>query len=258
MMGVSAQATFAAALLDPGAGLPGGITGPDGTASTRRFNIYRNNVVVSLIGALGETFPVTREMVGEAFFTAMAREYVSTNPPLSPIMMHYGASFPDFVARFPPAAALPYLGDLARLEFAQVEAYHAADAAPVSPASLGAIAPARLGAIRFRAHPAARLVRSGSAIASLWLAHRGVGELAAIDPAHPQDALVTRPALSVEIRALAPAAGAFIERLLEADALGEAAEAALAMDLAFDLPAAIALIIESGAFTDILDTGVFE
>lgn len=258
MTTMSAEAAFAAALLDPGTGLPGGITGPDGAASTRRFNVYRNNVVVSLIGALAETFPVTREMVGEVFFTAMAREFVSVNPPHSPIMMRYGATFPAFIASFPPAAGLPYLGDLARLEFVQVEAYHAADAAPLAPASLGAIAPERLGVIRFAAHPAARLVRSASAIASLWLAHRGIGDLGMIDPVRPQDALVTRPDLSVEIRALEPAAGAFIEHLLAGHTLGEAALAALASDPAFDLPAAITLIVECGAFTDILDTGVLE
>jgi hypothetical protein len=258
MMATSPEAAFAAALLDPDAAVPTGIKGVDGNLSARRFNVYRNNVVVSLIGALADTFPVTRQMVGEEFFAAMAQEYVTAHPPASPIMMRYGATFPVFVENFPPAAALTYLGDLSRLEFAQVEAFHAADAAPVAPETLGAIAPDQLGETRFVAHPATRLMRGRHAAASLWLAHRGIGELGSIDPFVPQDALVTRPVFSVEIRALEPARGAFLAALLDGASFGEAAGVAFGLEPDFDLPAAIALMLESGAFSDILPSGASE
>jgi len=83
---------------------------------------------VCLIGALADTFPVTRELVGAPFFDAMARCFIDAEPPRSPVLTEHGDTFPEFVSAFPPAAGLPYLPDLARLELARVRAYHAADA----------------------------------------------------------------------------------------------------------------------------------
>src|SRR3546814_5903028 len=66
-------------------------------------------------------------IVGDEIFRAMARVYVASAPPHSPIMLDYGASFPDFIERFEPATTLPYLADVARIERAWIEAYHAAE-----------------------------------------------------------------------------------------------------------------------------------
>jgi hypothetical protein len=46
----------------------------------------------------------------------MARSYVALAPPSSPIMLDYGAGFPDFIGAFEPAKCLPYLQDVARIE----------------------------------------------------------------------------------------------------------------------------------------------
>ena len=71
---------------------------------TRRFGVYRNNVYSSLIDVLQARFPVVSRLVGEEFFRAMARVYVEQEPPRSAVLLRYGASFPDFVASFAPAA----------------------------------------------------------------------------------------------------------------------------------------------------------
>ena len=125
------QRDFAHALLDPQHAVPGGLVGPDGHASTRRFGVYRNNVAASLIAALQDAYPVVTALVGEAFFRAMALEHARRHPPRTPAMFEYGADFPGFLDTFPPVASLPWLADVARLERAWVEAYHAAEALPV-------------------------------------------------------------------------------------------------------------------------------
>ena len=132
------QAGFAAALLDPAAPVPAGIVGPDRRPAPRRFAVYRNNVVSALANAVAGSFPAVKRIVGEDFFRAMARAYVLAEPPTSPVLLDYGITFPDFIARFAPAASLPYLPDVARIERRWREAYHAEDAEPLPPDALGA------------------------------------------------------------------------------------------------------------------------
>jgi hypothetical protein len=124
------HAAFAEALLARDFDCPPGLRTWNGSDPGTRFAVYRNNLVVSLVDALADTYPVVQEMVGVEFFRAMAREFVRVQPPASPVLAHYGAGFAEFIEDFPPAAGLPYLPDLARLELMRVEVYHAADDAP--------------------------------------------------------------------------------------------------------------------------------
>src|SRR5690242_18933636 len=96
------QKDFAMALLDAARAPPTGLVGPDGIASSRRFGVYRNNVVAGLIETLKENYPAVHRIVGSEFFRAMAAQFVTANPPHSPVMLDYGAGFAKFIARFEP------------------------------------------------------------------------------------------------------------------------------------------------------------
>jgi hypothetical protein len=109
------EAALRTAILDPGAPTPAGLADGAGRPATRRFAVYRNNVVASLSEALEVAFPAIAKLVGNGFFRAMAGIFVRAHPPRSPLMMLYGAEFPDFLATFAPVAHLPYLADVARL-----------------------------------------------------------------------------------------------------------------------------------------------
>ena len=154
------QAEFAAALLDPAAPVPDGIVGPGRRPAPRRFAVYRNNVTSALANAVAGSFPAVRRIVGEDFFRAMARDYVRAEPPTSPVLHDYGTTFPDFIARFAPAAPLPYLPDVARIERRWFEAYHAEEADPLPPAALSGLGEAELPGLTFTMHPSLRLVGS--------------------------------------------------------------------------------------------------
>jgi len=239
------QRDLAAALLDPAHPIPAGLVAWNGSDPVARFAVHRNNVVVSLVAALAETFPVVRELVGAEFFAAMAGLYVAEQPPASPVLAHYGDGFADWVARFEPAAALPWLADLARLERARVRAYHAADA-PVLGADAIALRladPSRLPQARLALQPSLCLVVSPYAIVSIWAAHQGQGRLEDVDPGRGECALVLRVGDEVVVQAIAPAAATFCGRLLRGLSLGEAA----AIDAAHDLRASLALLIGQGA-----------
>jgi len=237
---------FAQALGDPARPVPPQTKGREGRPDARRFAVYRNNVAVGLIGAIEARYPVARRLVGDAFFRAMARAYVAEEKPRSPVLIHYGAGFPDFVARFEPAREVAYLADVARLENAWVEAYHAAEAAPLALAALGGIDPNDFGALKFAPHPAARLLRFSHPAASIWAAHQGPGEPRPPEAWRAEDALVTRPEADVLARILPPGGWEFASALFAGASLGEAAQAC-ACD-GFDSGCHVVGLIEAGAF----------
>ena len=246
---LSFAAAFAGSLLDPGRPTPGAIAGPNGKAATKRYNVYRNNVTVSLIDALAAVFPATMRITGEDFFRAMARVHVRATPPASPLLFEYGRDFPAFIERYEYARELPWLADVARLERAWLDAYHAADAAPLLPGQLEAVPEERLSDAIFAPHPATRLVSSRYPVVTLMAAYRSDGPVGAINMAESEDALVTRPDLDVMVRHLPPGSARFLARLVAGEPLGGAAAAAIAANPGFDLPANIAGMLEAGVFT---------
>lgn len=245
-MNAGEQAAFAAALLDAGAAPPAGLRAWNGSDPARRFGVHRNNVVAGLTRALGDTFPVLRRLVGAPFFDAMAGVYLRAHPPASPVLAHYGAGFADWLEGFAPARGLPWLPDMARLEFARVAACHAADAMPLAPEALAArqADAAALPGARLRLHPSCRVLRSRYAVHTLWAAHQGDGEMPVIAIDRPGAALVLRDA-DDEVLAIgiAPAAADFIAALLGRATLAEALQCAAGVDLA----ATLALLIRHGA-----------
>lgn len=242
---MSNQSAFAAALLNPDLPCPGGLTCWNGSDPELRFAVYRNNVMVSLIDALSDTFPVVQALVGEEFFRAMARVFAQASPPRSRLMVYYGDSFADFVASFPPAASVPYLADVARLEMARVLAYHAADAAPVQPAALQlALAdPEQLLSLRLHVHRSVQVIESPFAVVSLWAAHQGALCMTSVDPDVAQAALVFRHGLDVDTLELSAGNARFVTALQCGQSLLEAAAAAASSDTEFDLSHALALLL---------------
>src|SRR4051812_29625274 len=108
--------------------------------AAERLNIYRNTYKMALTNALRLCYPAVHRLVGEEFFAAVAQDFIAASPPCSASLDEYGAAFPDFLARIPSAAALPYLADVARLDWAVHRALHAADADPLGQRDLAGLA----------------------------------------------------------------------------------------------------------------------
>jgi hypothetical protein len=245
----SYSAVFAAALLDPGSGTPAVVTGPSGKAAIKRYNVYRNNVTVSLIEAVAAIYPAVQRITGVEFFRAMARFHIRATPPKSPLLFEYGRDFPDFIEQYEYARSMPWLADTARVERAWLDAYHAADADPLSAATLGSFPHEHLADVAFVVHPATRIVRSRFSVVTIFAANRGEAPVDQIDASVPEDALITRPDLDVVVRHL-PAGGAiFLTSLIAGRSFGEATASAQVASPAFDIASSIAGMIEAGAFT---------
>ncbi|NRG17331.1 putative DNA-binding domain-containing protein [Rhizobiales bacterium] len=250
------QAEFSAALTQPDAAVPDGVTAPSGGRANKRFAVYRNNVTVSLTAALEDSFPAIAKLLGDEYFAALAREFIRRHQPSSPLLAEYGAEFGDFLDAFPPLAAYPYLGDVARLEHAWLSAYHAADAAPLDPARLSAIPETSLGEVRFTPHPALRILASRWPILTLFKANRTGEEGQPPDlSSGGESVLVTRPSLNVTLSRLSPGASDFLEALCGGDTLGGAAALAIEKTAEFDLGTALQTALAAGAFSDIRTPG---
>jgi hypothetical protein len=247
----SFAAVFAHGLTDPARATPVDVVGPRGKAAIKRYNVYRNNVTVSLINALAATYPAVQRITGVEFFRAMARFHVRATPPTSPLLFEYGRAFPAFIEGYEHAQDMPWLGDTARIERAWLDAYHAADVPPLSPEVLAAVPSDRLGDVVFTAHPAACIVRSKYPAVAIFAMNRVEGPITPLRSNTAEDALITRPDMEAAVRLLPAGAAAFLKTLIDGGTLGVAAAAAFTEAPSFDLSANVAGMIEAGVFTTI-------
>lgn len=245
---------LALALLDARPSCPPGLRAWNGSDPARRFAVHRNNVVASLVDALADAFPVVQELVGEEFFRAMAAVFVRAHPPGSPLMHRYGGDLPAFIEGFEPARGLAFLADVARLEFARVQACHAADAPPLSPAAatraLASGGP--VDVLRLAPHPAARWLASAHPVVSVWAAHQGEGRLEDIDLSRGEGALVVRPGLDVLVLPCGAGTVAFLACAAQGGGLAACVEAGAAADAGFEPAATLSLLMAHGALSAVL------
>lgn len=253
-----AQAAFADALVDAGRPPPPGVIECGGAGQRGGFAVYRNNSMAALVDALEERFPVTSQLVGTEFFRAMAGAYAAENRPRTPVLLHYGDDFPAFIDAFAPADGVVYLSDVARLEVAWSQAYHASEARSLKSQVLVGIPPGELLLMRVTLHPSARILRSRFPVADIHAAHRD--RLAVTPPARwqAQDVLVVRPDTAVHVHTLGPGVQTFLEGLLERRCLQDAAEKAAQGHADFDAGQSIVNVFGFGAVVALDDVATEE
>ncbi len=242
------QDLFYDALLDPARPHPRGLHDGRSRPAGRRFDVYRNNVAVSLTEALHEGFPVIAKLLGKRNMDGLAGLYWRQHPPASPLMMQYGAAFPDFLAGLPQLSHLGYLPDVARLELALRRAYHAGDAAPLDPQALS-IDPQALMSATLTFAPAVQLMRSPWPIHAIW--RFNTEDDAPKPSAAAQDVLITRPDYDPVPRLLQPGAAEWVATVQAGGTLAAAQDRALASAPDFDLVALLALLLGDGALSSL-------
>lgn len=247
------QQEFRTAMLDAAVDVPQGLVDAEGKPAGRRFSVYRNNVAVSLTEALETGFPVIAKLLGEANFKPIAGLYLRQSPPDVPVMMHYGATFPQFLQDFQPLQHLGYLADVARVELAMRRSYHAADSTGVAGDALAQISPEDLPEVRLTLAPSLEMVRSHWPIYDIWAFNTYDDHPK--PEARAQNVVVMRPEFDPLPHAL-PAGGAtFISAIQKGETLGQAAETAAELTEDFDLGAVLGLLLQGGAITDIKTKG---
>ncbi|MBK8283759.1 MAG: putative DNA-binding domain-containing protein [Ahniella sp.] len=134
----------------------------------RALRVHRHTTRIGLTDTLRTAYPAVVNAVGDTYFDALAAEFIRDNPPRSPVMQEYSPAFPDFLEGFPPLSAWPWLGDVARIDWARREAYHATDAVALTARQLQTWPIETLMSSMPRLHPSLRIIESPHPAWSLW------------------------------------------------------------------------------------------
>lgn len=228
----------------------------NGLSAEQRLYIYRNNTQLGLTEALRDGYPVINKLVGTEFFNLLARIYIRRFPPKAGCLLFFGGQFADFITDFKPAEGLPYLPDVARLEWLWHEAFHEADAAALDIASLADINSDSYSDLGFALHPTVRLIASSYPILPIWQTNQDDYQSDGNINLDEGDyrLLVYRPELDVLLVALPEAEFQFLSSLAKGLTLCEAVDAALLTDRHFNLSPVLQYWFANGLFTDFFVT----
>lgn len=222
---------------------PRDLTAADRDEIARRFAVYQNNVMASLREALGRRFPVIARLVGEEFAAALFAAFARAHPPHSPLLFEYGTSMPGFLESFSPVRALPYLADVARLELARGQAYHAADAEPVPRSEIATAAARDPADLIFRLHPSVQVLASAHPVYSIWAINQPGAQRRPIASPKPENVLVARVDDEVVTERIDSGDAAFVNAILDGADYAQAAAAGEEHDTGFDPAPALARLI---------------
>jgi len=226
-------------------------------AAPARLAVYRGNVFGNYVNALSAAYPVVRKIVGTEFFEATAREYARRHASASGDLNEYGGDFAEFLAGFLHTRDLPYLPDVARMEWLVHRAYYAADSAPYDPSRLAGVPPDRWTDLRPALAPASALLMSDWPLARIWTVHQDdyAGAFDIDLDAGPDRVLIHRPQWKPEVHALEAGDYRFLAAAREGASLGDALQAASADDTGFEPAAALARWVDAGVIVDLAEPG---
>jgi len=217
----------------------------DGIRPAARLRIYRHHYEISLTEALKAIYPAICRLVDERFFGYAAHEYIKAHPPRRPCLHEYGESFAEFLADFPPCRALPYLADVARLEWRINASLHAPMEPPLAPDAFHDVAMDDYPRLVFRLFPSLGYLESPWPIDRICS-----GREESVDLSKGGCRLEIRQRGEEVVFARLDEAEFVLRRaLLAGESLERAVAAALAADPVFDLAMALRSLLSEGLVT---------
>ncbi len=193
-----------------------------GVAAWPGLEVYRNTARANVDGALADTYPVVKRLVGDAFFFEAARRYARAHPSTSGDLNEYGEHLASFLRGYEHAAGLDYLPGVAGLEWACHESSRAAESSGFDFAALARVPATQFARVRFSLHPAVRLVRSRHPVASIWRANHPERDGVPARSEGSEFVVVDRDRAGVRVTTVEPAEWNFLAALARGATLGDA------------------------------------
>jgi hypothetical protein len=244
----ASQQAFATGLFNAAESAPA-LAACKGGANEHRYALYRGNLSATWNKTLASAYPVIAQLVGEEFFGGLSQEYGRAHPSASGDLNEFGSQFAAFLAAFPHTASLPYLPDMARLEWAMHRAHYASDAPAMTSSDLSAIAPDQLEECHLPLRPAVSVIASEWSVVPLWLAHQPGGPPFPDEMAAASYGLIARPRWKIALVPLSRASHAVLAVLHGGGSFGAALDAAFEIDEEFDVAAQLRQWLEYAVFT---------
>ena len=222
-----------------------------GTNADPAFNVYRNTWRKALRDALKGNYPVVAALIGEDAFHRLASDHIANTAAPSPIMATYGEGLDQTIGASPLQAPLPYLADMARLEWLVAQARNAAGAEPIDPRFFATLAPEQAESLTLKTVPAAHLARFETPVVTIWHAHQGPDRPASLSPHwNSEQALIVRQGSRITVNLVDDATFAFAAALMRGETLGQVAADTMAHHPDDDIGAVLTCLAASVAFTE--------
>jgi hypothetical protein len=220
------QRAFGEAIRSPStvSGDVAGFVGPGARSPAAQLETYREQFWWRHLGCMIEDFPALQAVVGEDAFATLCERYFAVHPPASFLLRDLGARFAEFLEQ---SGEPRLVCDLARVEWAFVDAFDAADAPPLDPASLGAMGEDDWPRAVLTLQPSLILLSLAYPAEDVRATFRREGKVLRPEPA-PTTMAVYRRDLLLYAEPLEPAAHALLVRLQKGEQLGVASEAVAA------------------------------
>ena len=213
----------------------------DAVLARRRLAVYRANIAANAVGALAAIYPIVRKLVGDEFFAGLAHAYCAAHPSASGDLNELGGHLADFLPAFAPARELPYLADVARLEWLVHQAHYTADHPPLALDALTRLPQNDYSRLAVKLHPAVALVESAYPLFRIWEVHQEdfEGEIAVELDSGGESCLIHRPQFRVTVARTSSGEAVFLAAVARGALLGHALDDALKRDSGFDFAASL-------------------
>jgi hypothetical protein len=246
------QTGFAAALFDAGASRQAPGIRADGISPAIRLGFYRANVFENYRKALRLTYPAVEKLVGHGFFDGLAKEYIRRYPSHSGDVGRHGEQFAEFLRHHASVQELPYLTDVARLEWCLEESFNEQDVQPLPLQRLASVPEEHYQHLRFLLAPSCRLMSSDFPVNRIWdvcqPTQEGQGDVDLREGG--VDLLIHRQGFSVTVQALRPGEFTLLVALSIGCVFSEAYDHAHSVDSTFDTAEFLQKTVQSGVLVD--------
>jgi hypothetical protein len=210
----------------------------DPRTALQRLQLHRHHVMRSVGAALAATFPTVAAVVGQEFFALLARDFMAGTALEDPVLSRYGEHFPQFLTAKQDMHGLPYLADVARLDWALNVAFHAGLEPRLSAADLAGWPQESLLSLSARLPTGSSLIESAYPLDLIWQASQPGASVGKVDLAAGRVCLaIFRRPDDAAFVVLTPGEAAFIKCLCRGDPLAAAAQYASQEEDHFDLAA---------------------
>jgi len=226
----------------------GGFTSQQrGFTPEQRVQIYRNNNFLGLQSALEAVYPVVKKLLGDEFFSHLVGSYSHRYFSFSGNVHDYGSGFSNFVKTFSGLESLPYLTDVARLEWAYHEVFHATESRVLNMDALARLGQQSADTLQLSVSIACQRVSSAFPVLRIWqvnqqTAGEGSDSPIDLDEGHAR-LLVIRSSDHVEIHPVDDGVYALFSALSRGKTLTEACGQALQQEPECDVNAALHYLV---------------